>query len=64
MISVLWKRIASGETGGVVTVVGRTEEEAGDGKGEKTRAVKAEGIKAREILREMRIVLGRVEHFD
>jgi superfamily II DNA/RNA helicase len=54
-----------GKGGKVVTIVEKIEEEVDDGKGgKKTRVVKDEEKKMRGVLREMRIVPRRVEHFD
>ena len=54
-----------GKTGKIITVVERIEEEVDNGKGGKEkRVVKDEEKKMRGILREMKIIPKRVEHFD
>lgn len=54
-----------GKTGKIVTVVEKIEEEIDDGNGgKKKRVVKDEEKKMRGLLREMRIIPRKVEHFD
>ena len=54
-----------GKGGKVVTVVEKIEEEVDDGKGgKKMRVVKDEEKKMKGILREMRIIPRKIEHFD
>jgi len=54
-----------GKTGKIITVVERIEEEVDNGKsGKEKRVVKDEEKKMRGILREMKIIPKRVDHFD
>ena len=54
-----------GKTGKIITIVEKIEEEIDDGEGgRKRRVVRDEEKKIKGILREMRIIPRKVEHFD
>ena len=59
------RTVRFGKNGKIVTVVEKIEEEVDDGKGgKKKRVVKDEEKKMKGILKEMKIIPRKVEHFD